>query len=281
MARYTPTNTPISKYAIAFFLSVFIFYADTSYQTFAPLRGIMHASSLYVRVTSRSIVENINFTLSSLKQNKYLLQENKKLREQILQIDTKNFIEKKDNEEKIQFTDIQDTLLNTFETNNVSVFKIASIDLRNYYCCSSHKIFLHNPNKINVGENVSVFAGSSFVGQTLKTYLDFIEIILLSDTEHVLPIKSDFFYCDARGKGKPMLISCKLNYQKDGFKNKIDDIVFTSGLGGIFLKDVEIGFISEIIPINANEVEVVITLRTNPLEENFYGIINNETNEIQ
>ena len=48
----------------------------------------------------------------------------------------------------------------------------------------------------------------------------------------------------------------------------------------LFLKDVEIGFISEIIPINANEIEVVIALKTNPLEENFYGIINRDTNEI-
>ena len=64
------------------------------------------------------------------------------------------------------------------------------------------------------------------------------------------------------------------------FKNKIGDIVFTSGLGGIFLKDVEIGFISEIIPISLNEIEIVITLRTNPLEENFYGIIRKDINEI-
>ena len=108
--------------------------------------------------------------------------------------------------------------------------------------------------------------------------MNFIEVILLSDTEHVLPIKSDFFYCDAKGKGKPMLISCKLN--ENAFKNQIGDIVFTSGLGGIFLKDIEIGFISEIVPITLNEIEVVITLKINPLEENFYGIINRDINEI-
>ena len=75
-----------------------------------------------------------------------------------------------------------------------------------------------------------------------------------------------------------MLISCKLN--DDDFKNQIGDIVLTSGLGGIFIKDIEIGFISEIIPTTLNEIEVVIALKTNPLEENFYGIINRDTNEI-
>ena len=280
MARYTPTNTPIRNYAIAFILSVLFLYADISNQTFAPLRGIVSASTSYVQIISRSIVENIRFTFTSFKQNKYLLQENKNLRDQILQIATKDFIEKKDNEDKVQITDFQDTLSNIFKTNDINVYKIASIDLRNYFCCSSHKIFLHNPNKINIEENFSVFAGTSYVGQTKKTYMNFIEVILLSDREHVLPIKSDFFYCDARGKGKPMLISCKLNHQNHDFKNKIGDIVFTSGLGGIFLKDVEIGFISEIISITSNEIEVVITLKTNPLEENFYGIISKDINEV-
>ena len=278
MARYTPTNTPIRNYAIAFFLSVFFLYADISYQTFAPLRGIVNASSLYTQVISRSIFENISFTFSSIKQNKSLLQENKKLRDQALQVDLKDLIEKKDNQERAQVIDFQETISSTFKSNGINIFKIASIDLRNYLCCSSHKVFLHNPNKLKIEKNFSVFAGTSFVGQTKKTFMNFIEVILLSDTGHVLPIKSNFLYCDARGKGKPMLISCKLN--DNDFKNKIGDIVFTSGLGGIFLKDVEIGFISEIIPISPNEIEVVITLKTNPLEENFYGIINNDTNEI-
>lgn len=280
MARSTPTYTPIKNYAIAFILSVIFLYADISNQTFAPLRGIVSASTLYVQIVSRSIAENIRLTFASFKQNKYLLLENKKLRDQILQIDTKDFIEKKDNENKVQVTNFQDTLSYIFKPGDINVYKIASIDLRNYFCCSSHKIFLHNPNKINIEANFSVFAGTSFVGQTKKTYMNFIEVILLSDREHVLPIKSDFFYCDARGKGKPMLISCKINYQNDDYKNRIGDIVFTSGLGGIFLKDVEIGTISEIISITSNEIEVVITLKTNPLEETFYGIISKDINEI-
>ncbi|MBA4692480.1 MAG: hypothetical protein H2072_01890 [SAR86 cluster bacterium] len=278
MARYTPTNTPIRNYAIAFFLSVFFLYTDISHQTFAPLRGIMNASSLYVQVISKSIVQNISFTFASIRQNKYLLQENKKLREQTLQLSLKDFIEKKDNDEKTQVIDFQETLSSTFKSNGINVFKIASIDLRNYFCCSSHKVFLHNPNKIKIKKNFPVFAGNSFVGQTQKTYMNFIEVILLSDTEHVLPIKSDFFYCDARGIGKPMLISCTVNDQD--FENQIGDIVLTSGLGGIFLKDIEIGFISEIFPSISDEIEVVITLKTNPLEENFYGILSSNNNEI-
>ena len=129
-------------------------------------------------------------------------------------------------------------------------------------------------------KNSPVFAGRSFIGQTKDTYLNFIEVILFSDISHVLPIKSNFLYCDARGKGKPMLISCKLNENIKNFKNQIGEIVYTSGLGGVFLKDIEIGFISAITPFSNNEIEVLITLKANPLEENFYGIMSEEADEI-
>ena len=129
-------------------------------------------------------------------------------------------------------------------------------------------------------KNVPVFGGSSFIGQTKDTYLGFIEVILFSDTSHVLPVKSDYFYCDARGRGKPMLISCSLAQNNEDFQNQIGDIVFTSGLGGIFFKDVEIGFISSINPVSIDETEVLITLKANPLNEIFYGIISKDIDEI-
>ena len=77
-----------------------------------------------------------------------------------------------------------------------------------------------------------------------------------------------------------LLIFEKLNKNIDDFQNKIGDSIFTSGLGGIFLKDIEIGMISAINSISINEIEVVITLKTDPLEENFFGMIGREADEI-
>ena len=229
---------------------------------------------------SRSIFENVSNLLYSFKQNRNLTQENKDLKEQIHKIRTQEFIKSKEAEKSFEIINFQKTLISSLKSNDINIFKIASIDLRNYLCCSTHKIFLQNLNQVQVLENTPVFAGSSYVGQTKSTYLNFIEVILFSDTKHLLPIKSNFFYCDARGKGKPMLISCKLNKNIDDFQNKISDAIFTSGLGGIFLKDIEIGNISAINSISINEIEVVITLKTNPLEENFFGIIGSEADEI-
>ena len=280
MARSTPSYTPVRNYALGFFLSAFLLFSDISYGTFAPLRGFVHASNLSVQLVASSMFENISNSLSSFQQNKNLAQENKELREQIRKIRTQDFIQRKDAEESLQIIDLQATLIDSLKTKNINIFKIASIDLKNYFCCSTHRIFLQNSNQAQVAENTPVFAGGSFIGQTKNTYLNFTEVILFSDIKHLLPIKSNYFYCNARGKGKPMLISCKLNKNIDDFQNKIGDSIFTSGLGGIFLKDIEIGMISAINSISINEIEVVITLKTDPLEENFFGMIGREADEI-
>ena len=279
MARTTPKYTPIRNYAIGFFLSALLLFTDISYGTFNPVRGFVNASTLYAQTISKGIFENIISTFSSFQKNRNLLQENKELKKKILQIRTKDFVNGKNNEEKLQIINFYMNSISLLKSNDVEIFKIASIDLRNYLCCSKHRIFLEN-NNVPVGKNVPVFAGESFVGQTKGTYINFIEVILFSDINHVLPIKSNFLYCDARGKGKPMLISCKLNKNNKDSKNHIGDPVYTSGLGGVFLKDVEIGTISSISPFSPNEVEILITLKANPLEETFYGIMSKAANEI-
>jgi cell shape-determining protein MreC len=280
MARPTPTYTPVRNYAIGFSISLLLLFSDINYGTFAPLRGFLNASTLYAQMFARGIFENLSMTLTSIQKNKSLLAENKELREQILQIRTKDFINRKNNENNIQIINFHKDLIRSLENDDLDIYKIASIDLRNYLCCSTHRIYLKNTNDIPLDSNLPVFAAGSFIGQTKGTYLNIIEVILFSDTSHVLPIKSNFFYCDAKGKGKPMLISCKLNQNSENFKNEIGDIIYTSGLGGIFLKDIEIGFISSINAFSINEVEVLITLKANPLEETFYGIMSKEADEI-
>jgi cell shape-determining protein MreC len=280
MARPTPSYTPVRNYALGFSLSLLLLFSDINYGTFAPLRGFLHASTLYAQMISKGVFENISMTLTSIQKNKSLLQENKELRDQILQIRIKDFISRKNNENNIQIINFHKDLIRSLENDDLDIYKIASIDLRNYLCCSTHRIYLKNTDDIPLDSNLPVFAGGSFIGQTKGTYLNIIEVILFSDTSHVLPIKSNFFYCDAKGKGKPMLISCKLNQNSENFKNEIGDIIYTSGLGGIFLKDIEIGFISSINAFSFNEVEVLITLKANPLEETFYGIMSKEADEI-
>ena len=280
MAISTPKYTPVKNYAAGFLLSIFLLFIDLNYGTFSQLRGFFQASTLYVQLISSSLIENIDDSFSYIKESNTVLSERRDLKEQILQIKTKDFLEKNIIAEQIKIINLNKELVSTFKSNDINLYKIASIDLRNYLCCSTHKLFLHNNKRIQIKKNLPVLAGQSFVGQTLKTNLSFIEVILFSDVNHVLPIKSDFFYCDARGKGRPLLIGCILNNNNDISDDQVGDTVYTSGLGGIFMKDIAIGTISSIKLISSEETEVTITLKTNPLEENFYGIMRKHDNEV-
>ena len=280
MARSTPTYTPIRNYAIGILLSAILLFSDIAYGTFTPVRGFVNASALYAKMISSRTLENISNTFYSFKKNRNLLNENKELKEQILQIRTKDFIERKNRDEKKKIINFQKELISSLNNNYIDIYKIASMDLRNYFCCSTHRIFLQNTKNASIEKNVPVFAGNSYIGQTKNTYIDFIEVILFSDGSHVLPIKSNSFYCDARGKGKPLLISCTLDQTNQDFPNQIGDLIYTSGLGGIFFKDIEIGFISGVNAVSKNEIEVLITLKANPLNETFYAVLSKEADEV-
>ena len=166
MATSTPKYTPIRHYAIGFFLSAILLYSDITYGAFTPLRGLANASSLYAQMISNGLLENISNTFYSFQKNRNLLIENKELQEQILQIRTRDFIERKNSQEKIKIIDFQKELISSLNNNNIHIYKIASIDLRNYLCCSTHRIFLQNTKNVSMERNVPVFAGTSYVGQT-------------------------------------------------------------------------------------------------------------------
>ena len=278
MARTTPTYTPIRNYAIGFFLSAFLLFSDINYESFSELRGTVKAATLYVKLYSNRFLHNIGDIFSSFQESNDLIQENTNLKEEINRIKTQNSFKNIETLQRSKMLDSFKDLVEKFD-NNIDIHKIASIDLKNYLCCSSHKIFLQNPQKIQIKENLPVLAGGSFIGQTSKQYLNLIEVILFSDSNHVLPVKSDVFYCNARGMGKPLLISCSPKINIKDLGSKIGDSIYTSGLGGIFIKDTKIGFISDISMDSAGELEVIITLLGNPLKENFYGIIGNLVDE--
>ena len=278
MARTTPTYTPIRNYAIGFFLSAFLLFSDINYESFSELRGTVKAATLYVKLYSNRFLHNIGDIFSSFQESNDLIQENTNLKEEINRIKTQNSFKNIETLQRSKMLDSFKDLVDKFD-NNIDIHKIASIDLKNYLCCSSHKIFLQNPQKIQIKENLPVLAGGSFIGQTSKQYLNLIEVILFSDSNHVLPVKSDVFYCNARGMGKPLLISCSPKINIKDLGSKIGDSIYTSGLGGIFIKDTKIGFISDISMDSAGELEVIITLLGNPLKENFYGIIGNLVDE--
>ena len=279
MARSTPTYTPAINYVIGIFLSAILLFSDINYNSFSSVRSAFKASTLYVQMLSNTVMDEFNSVFELLNSKQILLETNKELQDQLSKLQTKEFLKRENIEQQTNVINFYQDLVKIFGNNHIQLLKIASIDLKNYLCCSSHRLFLKNPNHYVLEKNLPVFAGKSFIGQTEKSWMNFVEVILFSDTAHVLPIKSDVFYCDARGKGKPLQMSCLINFSQSKLNSQIGDPIFTSGLGGVFNSDIQVGTIENIKSISIDETEISIKLIADPLKENFYGIMGNKFNE--
>ena len=107
-----------------------------------------------------------------------------------------------------------------------------------------------------------------------KKILKKVEVILLSDKSHRLPIQNQSgFFCEANGAGVPKKIFCDVDLTLDEKEFFLKQKFFSSGLGGIFPKGVEIGSIYEILELSQKEIRLTIELKADPLSSNFFGII--------
>jgi len=273
MARTTPTYTPIGKYAFASLISVVLLIADLNYGTFSTVRGFFKASAIYTQLITESFFDGLKNSILLLQDNKILIRSNNNLRNQLLQVSTRDFIQNEIKTLSIDLQNLKIELRDLVGNADIEIFQIASFDLKNYLCCSYHQLYFKNPKKLIVANNSPVAIGSAFVGQTTGRDLNLIKAILFSDIRHILPIKVQDFYCNAKGTGKPLLISCIISDSATIVITQEGDNVFTSGLGGIFPKSVLIGEVDSINKISTESYEILIRLKTNPLDANFFGVM--------
>ena len=273
MARTTPTFTPIGKYAFAFLISLALMVGDLSYGTFSPLRGFFKASSIYSQLVVSNLFNSLEDSIASFQDKKSLLQSNEMLRRELLQMQAKDFLKRQSDSISKDLIHLEGEFQDLIKNIDIKIFKIASFELKNYLCCSTHELYLLNSQKLEIGSNLPVSNGNSFIGQTTGGYFSLIKVIMLSDIDHVLPVKSKNLFCNARGVGKPLFISCVTDHHEDLNGNKVNDPIFTSGLGGIFPKDVLVGTISSVTKLSLDRHEIMIKLIANPLDENYLGIL--------
>ena len=273
MARTTPTYTPIGKYALAFLLSTILLISDLNYGTFSSVRGFLKAVTIHVQLVTGSFFDGLDHSISSFQANKKLVYLNLSLRDQLLQLQTKEFLENQIRSLSKDFQNSQTDLAELIGNFDIELFQIASFDLKNYLCCSSHNLYLQNPKKLEVGNNLPIASGKNFIGQTAGRDIDLIKVILLSDISHVLPIKLKDFHCNARGVGKPLLIACITDEHEKFLHIKVGDVVFTSGLGGVFPKNISLGKVASVNKISLGGYKILIMLDGNPLDKNLFGVI--------
>ena len=69
-------------------------------------------------------------------------------------------------------------------------------------------------------------------------------------------------------------VICNYNPLVLNKKMEIGQNFLTSGLGGIYTKDIKIGVLEDIKFIDSNNTEIKIKLFSNPLDSNIFGVIN-------
>jgi cell shape-determining protein MreC len=272
MARSTPTYTPAGKYVLGGIISAVLLIADLNYQTFTSVRGLTQASGIYTQLILGNILEYTSNVTVAYKDKKDLMTENQKLKDERLSIKNKIFLEQLSQLTSKNILDAQEPLKDYLDQELAQSFKIASFDLKNYLCCSSHTLYLSNPNKLDVASNLPVSNGHTFIGQTSGRDLNLIKVILLSDTSHILPIKIKDFYCNAEGAGRPLEIKCIVPQKSESSNLKVNDLALSSGLGGVFPNNIEIGRVRSVINNNLGESEILIGLDGDPLQQNYFGI---------
>lgn len=269
------STSPVSKslYFFCIVLSLFLLYVDINYKSFERTKNLYKSftiSSAYL--LKRVTVDPFIYIFEISKEKSGLIEENKKLRQELEKSYISNFIISRDSKFFIDDTAIE----NFLELNSINKpfyhAKINSFDIEKYLCCSQHRVFIEifNNHDINfIGS--TVINDQGIIGQIIYDK-PIAEVLLLTDVGHVIPIISENHFCNARGSGKPGIITC--SYSKLIWPNPIEigQEFFSSGMGGVYPSNILIGNVSDINVIDNTNIEFDLNLVADPLQSIYLGV---------
>ena len=276
MARISPTPGQKLTFVFFTFLSALILYIDISTSSFDSIK---HGFKSF-KISSSYIAKNISIepikSLISLGQSKNeLVLENKNLKKALNNSYLNNYIISREN---IFYKD-KEIIKKAYEDSKYNfkydVAQLRSVDPNMFKCCDKHRMFIEVYGSSEHGYKESiVFNSSGIIGQVIEKN-KFSEVLLLTDTSHSLPIKSESnqFFCNAAGSGRPEIIICSYNPLVWDEDINIDQVFFTSGLGGIYPKDIEVGYLESIKQVNKTNTILEIKLFANPLDGDLFGVL--------
>ena len=273
MSRVAPTSGSKLLYFFFVCLSGLFLYIDLNYKSFAGIKFFYKSLSISSSFILKNVtVEPLKYLYEVSKDKTELINENKRLKQELDKSYISSFIISRDS----KFFIDDDSIRNFLELNNIKkVYHLAKLqyfDTEMYMCCSKHRAFIQTikNNKGHIGS--AVINKDGIIGQVI--YGDKIsEVLLLTDSDHILPIVSGNHYCNARGSGKPQIIKCFYDKKVWQEKVSIGQEFYTSGMGGIYPKNILIGKVQEIREIDDNLIEFDINLVTSPLSSNVVGIL--------
>ena len=278
MARIAPTPGQKLSYFIFLCISIFILYLDTTSNSLQSIKNSFKSlkiSTFYI--TNKITIEPIRYAINLSKSKNDLIDENKNLKDALNISYLNNYLISREN----NFFKDEEIIKKAIEKKNYNfsydIALLRSLDPNIYKCCDKHRMHIEilNNSQNSYKDNV-VFNSSGILGLIVDQNKNkYHEVLLLTDVSHSLPIKSDSneFFCNAKGSGRLDIIVCSYNPLLWKEEISIKKEFYTSGLGGIYPKNIKVGFLKEIVIEEPTIVHLEIKLTTNPLEDNLLGVI--------
>ena len=276
MARISPTRGQKLIFVLYILLGVGILYLDITSNNFQSVKNGFKSFKISTYYFLNQItIEQIKHLSERSKSKKFLINENEMLKEALDLSYLNNYLIAKENNFYKDYEIIKYAAKSNDYKPSYKIAQLRSFDPNIFNCCDRHRMFVEviSDNNENFNEFM-VFNASGIIGQIIHTN-KYSEVLLLTDISHYIPIKSSTndFFCNAQGSGRSEIIICKYNPLVESQEIIAGHIFYTSGLGGIYPKDIEIGKVDKVMKIDSTTVELEIKLSANPIASDLFGVI--------
>ena len=276
MSRVAPTRGSKTLSFLFILLSALLLYLDTTYKSFEGIKNIYKSFEISTSYFFKKLaIDPILYVYELSSDKTYLIKENKELKLALDESHLYNFIISKDsnffaNDELIEAFIIKNGINDIFYLS-----RVRSFDTQLYFCCSQHRVFIEIFNKPSVTLVGSpVINSTGIIGQVIHDN-DILEVLLLTDKSHVIPVESENHFCNAQGNGTPGKIYCTYSTLLWPEEIKQGQSFLSSGMGGVYPKGLLVGFVGEIKKIDDSKFRFEIELVSDPLQENILGVLEN------
>ena len=249
---------------------------DINTNTFNSVKNVFSSfkiSSSYL--LKKYSIDQITELSRLFKSKDYLSKENKMLKEQLDESYLNNFVISREKSFFYDHSSLDKIINDNKFIESYYLAKLKSFNPNIFNCCDKHRMYIEiiqNSNK-DIKE-AAVFNETGIIGQVINNK-SFYEVMLLTDTKSSIPLTNskENFYCNALGSGVSGYIICSYNQLVWSDDHELGEKFFSSGLGGIYPKGIEIGKLESKKIIDPSTTLLKIKLTSNPLHSNLFGVI--------
>jgi len=276
MARVAPNSGSKAIYLLCILAGTILLYLDIAYKSFDSIKNTYISTTISSTYLLKKITVDPFIYLYDLSSSKsHLVNENKNLQAALDKSYLENFIVSRG--DKFFMDDVAiKALISKYEIDEVfHASKIKYFDTTKYFCCDTHIMYIEVISSSGIDFTGSAVINSEgIIGQVISDN-GVKEVLLLTDTSHYIPLETEGYFCNAKGSGKPGIISCR--YSSLIWTNPVSNgqKLYSSGLGGIYPRGILIGYVQEITNIDETDIKIDISLITDPIKNSMLGIIEN------